>query len=47
MLSDAGVEIVRMPRIITAVGAAEEVGVKVQMGRPSIRVFARLSPYSG
>ncbi|MDB5690953.1 MAG: hypothetical protein JWO81_16 [Alphaproteobacteria bacterium] len=47
MLSDPGVEIVRMPGIVTAVRATEEIGVEVQRTGPSIRVFARLSPYSG
>jgi hypothetical protein len=47
MLSDPGIQIVRMPRVITAVGTAKEIGVKVQGMRPSIRVFAGLSPYSG
>ena len=47
MLGDAGIEIVGVPGIIAAVGAAQEVGVKVQWVRPSIRAFAKLSPYSG
>jgi hypothetical protein len=47
MLGDTGVEIVRMPGIIAAVRATEEISVEVQRVGPSIRVFDRLSPYSG
>jgi hypothetical protein len=47
MLSEPGIEIIRMPSVITAVRTAEEVGVEVQRMGPSIRVFAKLSPYSG
>jgi hypothetical protein len=47
MLGDADIEIVCVPGIIAAVRAAQEIGVEVQGIGPSIRVFARLSPYSG
>jgi hypothetical protein len=47
MLGDSCVEIVGVAGVIAAVGTTEEVSVKVQGLRPSIRVFAGLSPYSG
>jgi hypothetical protein len=47
MLGDAYVEIVGMSGIVAAVRATQEIGVEIQGVRPSIRVFAGLSPYSG